>query len=243
MLRIGRGAFGHIESNAGVFGRSAGVLAARLSEAGMKFDRQPRHCRACQNRNLLRRPPGLRLSARMVTACCQGERCLAISRRRHSPRDRHAFGQLPRLDAMPCLPVVQSRMDQARRIGPKPRRVLQSALAQRAAPIAPQAAFRRNYPMVAPNYAATRSRLAKQIGLGRQRRRRKAAPDRTCRRRPICSVSYAAAASAARASERMRSTMERKPLERCGVRCSRKPMLSNSLIASVTRMSLAALPE
>jgi predicted transcriptional regulator len=104
-------------------------------------------------------------------------------------------------------------------------------------------AFRRNYPMVAPNYAATRSRLAKQIGLGRQRRRRKAAPDRTCRRRPICGLSYAAAASAARASERMRSTMERKPLERCGVRCSRKPMLSNSLIASVTRMSLAALPE
>ena len=126
--------------------RSAGVLGARLSEAGMKFDQQPRHCRACQNvpyrfRNLLRRPPGLRLSARMVTACCQGERCLAISRRRHSPRDRHAFGQLPRLDAMPCLPVVQSRMDQARRIGPKPRRVLQSALAQRAAPIAPQAAL------------------------------------------------------------------------------------------------------
>jgi predicted transcriptional regulator len=30
-----------------------------------------------------------------------------------------------------------------------------------------------DYPMVAPNYAATRSRLAKQMGLGQQRRRRK----------------------------------------------------------------------
>jgi len=29
------------------------------------------------------------------------------------------------------------------------------------------------YPMVAPNYAATRSQLAKRMGLGRQRRRRK----------------------------------------------------------------------
>ena len=33
------------------------------------------------------------------------------------------------------------------------------------------------------------------------------------------------AASAALASRRMRSTMERKPFERCGVRCSRKPKL------------------
>ena len=30
----------------------------------------------------------------------------------------------------------------------------------------------RDYPMVAPNYAATRSRLAMQIGLGQKRRRR-----------------------------------------------------------------------
>ena len=30
----------------------------------------------------------------------------------------------------------------------------------------------RDYPMVAPNYAATRSRLAVQIGLGQKRRRR-----------------------------------------------------------------------
>ena len=29
------------------------------------------------------------------------------------------------------------------------------------------------YPMVAPNYAAARSRLAKEMGLGQQRRRRK----------------------------------------------------------------------
>ena len=30
-----------------------------------------------------------------------------------------------------------------------------------------------NYPMVAPNYAAARSQLAKQMGLGQQRRRRR----------------------------------------------------------------------
>ncbi|MGE3144629.1 MAG: MucR family transcriptional regulator [Pseudorhodoplanes sp.] len=30
-----------------------------------------------------------------------------------------------------------------------------------------------NYPMVAPNYAAARSHLAKQMGLGQQRRRRR----------------------------------------------------------------------
>jgi predicted transcriptional regulator len=29
-----------------------------------------------------------------------------------------------------------------------------------------------DYPMVAPNYAAARSKLAKQMGLGQQRRRR-----------------------------------------------------------------------
>src|SRR4030095_10292025 len=33
-----------------------------------------------------------------------------------------------------------------------------------------------DYPMVAPNYAAARSRLAKQMGLGQQRRRRKEPP-------------------------------------------------------------------
>ena len=31
-----------------------------------------------------------------------------------------------------------------------------------------------DYPMVAPNYAAARSQLAKQMGLGQQRRRRSA---------------------------------------------------------------------
>ena len=31
-----------------------------------------------------------------------------------------------------------------------------------------------DYPMVAPNYAATRSKLAKDMGLGQQRRRRRA---------------------------------------------------------------------
>jgi predicted transcriptional regulator len=30
-----------------------------------------------------------------------------------------------------------------------------------------------DYPMVAPNYAIARSELAKQMGLGQQRRRRK----------------------------------------------------------------------
>src|SRR6266568_988591 len=49
------------------------------------------------------------------------------------------------------------------------------------------------------------------------------------------------AASAVRASERIRSTMERKPFERCGVRCSRKPMPSNNLTASVFRISFDAL--
>jgi predicted transcriptional regulator len=33
-----------------------------------------------------------------------------------------------------------------------------------------------DYPMVAPNYAATRSQLAKQMGLGQQRRRRRERP-------------------------------------------------------------------
>jgi predicted transcriptional regulator len=30
-----------------------------------------------------------------------------------------------------------------------------------------------DYPMVAPNYAVARSKLAKEMGLGQQRRRRK----------------------------------------------------------------------
>ena len=50
-------------------------------------------------------------------------------------------------------------------------------------------------------------------------------------------------ASAALASARMRSTIERKPFERCGVRFSRRPMRSNSASASVARISRARLPE
>ena len=38
-----------------------------------------------------------------------------------------------------------------------------------------------HYPMVAPNYAAARSQLAKQMGLGQQRRRRRSAADRSHR--------------------------------------------------------------
>jgi len=54
---------------------------------------------------------------------------------------------------------------------------------------------------------------------------------------------YATAANAALASVRIRSTMERKPFERCGVRFSRKPILSKSASASIARISLALLPE
>ncbi len=52
---------------------------------------------------------------------------------------------------------------------------------------------------------------------------------------------HAAVASAARASARMRSTMERNPFERCGVRCSRRPSRSNTAIASAERMSRGPL--
>src|SRR5262249_3124742 len=71
------------------------------------------------------------------------------------------------------------------------------------------------------------------------------APGAATRGRVRCFVpAYTAAvARAERASERMRSTMERKPLEPCGGRCSRKPNRANSATASVGRMSLAALPE
>src|SRR6185369_7020376 len=50
----------------------------------------------------------------------------------------------------------------------------------------------------------------------------------------------AARASAVLASVLIRSTIERKPFERCGVRCSRKPSFSNSATASVSRIFLAA---
>ncbi len=52
-----------------------------------------------------------------------------------------------------------------------------------------------------------------------------------------------ALASASRASERMRSTMARRPLERCGVRCSRNPNSSNTAIASVARICCGVWPE
>ena len=44
-------------------------------------------------------------------------------------------------------------------------------------------------------------------------------------------------------SSEMRSIIERKPLERCGVRCSRRPSRLNSSTASVARISLACRPE
>ena len=38
-------------------------------------------------------------------------------------------------------------------------------------------------------------------------------------------------------------TIDRKPFERCGVRCSRRPRPSNTAIASVDRISRAGFPE
>ena len=110
-----------------------------------------------------------------------------------------------------------------------------------------------DYPMVAPNYAEARSRLAKQMGLGQQRRRRASSIDsgkpkrrsepRSCYVTKASSHSSDASASALRASALTRSTMERRPFERCGVRCSRRPMRSNNATASVAMMSRAVLPE
>jgi hypothetical protein len=92
-------------------------------------------------------------------------------------------------------------------------------------------------------------RLARHYGYAPQARgaarRRQSAPGL-----PMAQASasmegnlQAAAASAALASARMRSTIERKPFERCGVRFSRRPMRSNSAMASVARISAAPLPE
>jgi Domain of unknown function (DUF6456) len=50
-------------------------------------------------------------------------------------------------------------------------------------------------------------------------------------------------ASAALASARMRSIIECRPFERCGVRPSRSPIRSNRLSASISRISRAVLPE
>ena len=52
-----------------------------------------------------------------------------------------------------------------------------------------------------------------------------------------------AGASAALASARMRSIIERRPFDRCGVRPSRRPIRSNSSSASMSRISRAVLPE
>ena len=61
---------------------------------------------------------------------------------------------------------------------------------------------------------------------------------------PLPSDVHAPAATRAwRASSRMRPTIDFNPLERCGVRCSRRPSLSNSASASVARMSRAGLRE
>src|SRR4029450_9610734 len=102
-----------------------------------------------------------------------------------------------------------------------------------------------DYPMVAPNYAVARSQLAKKMGLWQQGRERKGE-----RVRPAGAETEvapprhsAAASSASRASERMRSTMERRPLERCGVRCSRNPNSSKTAIASVARICCGVRPE
>jgi hypothetical protein len=56
-------------------------------------------------------------------------------------------------------------------------------------------------------------------------------------------ASLQAGASAACASRRMRSTIERKPFERCGVRCSPRPSRLKSSIASVSRIFFAGWPE
>jgi hypothetical protein len=56
-------------------------------------------------------------------------------------------------------------------------------------------------------------------------------------------VDYATVAKAVFASARMRSTMDRRPFERCGVRFSRRSIRSKSASASVARMSCALLPE
>ena len=54
-----------------------------------------------------------------------------------------------------------------------------------------------------------------------------------------CSSPHAAAA---RASARMRSTMEKKPFERWGVRCSVRPSSANRALASAPRTSWGVLP-
>ena len=57
-----------------------------------------------------------------------------------------------------------------------------------------------------------------------------------------CAHAAPASAWAARASERMRSTIEANPFERCGVRCSLRPSSRKIACASVARISSGCLP-
>src|SRR6185295_1704112 len=63
------------------------------------------------------------------------------------------------------------------------------------------------------------------------------------RDRQSMAFDQAAWASAAWASALMRLTIERKPFERCGVRCSLRPSRSKSEIASVSKIFRADCPE
>ena len=72
-------------------------------------------------------------------------------------------------------------------------------------------------------------------GAARQRRPRRRAADVSI------AGAQAQASASARASLRMRSTMEKKPFERCGVRCSSSPSSANSARASARRISSAVL--
>ena len=93
-------------------------------------------------------------------------------------------------------------------------------------------------------------RLARHYGLAEEAR----GPARACigapriigrasrdRRRAADAAGHPA--SAARASALIRSTMARRPLERCGVRCCARPRSENSGRASLATMSAAGRPE
>lgn len=91
-------------------------------------------------------------------------------------------------------------------------------------------------------------RLARHYGLGDEATGPTRAPTRHWAPRtiaPRCNQKAcgAHAASASRASLLIRSTMERSPLARCGVRCSARPSCLNSGAASVSTISAARRPE
>jgi len=114
-----------------------------------------------------------------------------------------------------------------------------------------------DYPMVAPNYAKARSQLAKEMVWG--------SSAAALNRFAFILISKAAvidggftvfihvrckqslqpqlAAKAEVASRRMRSTIARTPLERCGVRCSMRPSWRKMPRASVSRIARASWPE